>query len=337
MASASINKNGAKLLFIGQNGTGKSSLINKIVGADMARVGDTIEPTRHNELVMKYPITAEGEADPLITYYDTQGFGDLNYENSEIADAAREEMKTADVVLICYKLYGRVDRYVTEELKEIAQFLGNELMKHAILVFTWGDEYKIHCQSTGQFNDEVSAQEEIKRQMNIQISNKVAKIREVLKKNGIKNEIANNIPCCVTSIKEDKLPCTAKDNWKDEFWEKCQDRCTPESAPFMKPLNRFKRHNYKKYAMFGSLAGSTGGAGIGAAAGATLGALIGTGAIPIPGVGTGIGATVGAAVGVALGTLISATATGTAIGAAAPTAIAYAHDEFKKKKAKKKQ
>lgn len=333
MASASINKNGAKILFIGQNGSGKSSLINKIVGVDMAKVGDTIEPTCHNELVMKYPITAEGEADPLITYYDTQGFGDLKHEDNEITDAVRKDMETADVVLMCYRLYDRVDRYVTDELKEMTQFLGDELMKHVILVFTWGDEYKIHCQSTGQFNDEASSQEEIKRQMNDQISKKVAKIIKVLKDNGIKNEIANNIPRCVTSIKEDKLPCTAEENWKIEFWKKCRDRCTPESAPFMKPLNRFKRHNYKKIALFGSLAGSTGGAAIGATAGATLGALIGTGIIPIPGVGS----VIGAAIGVAFGTLIGATATGTAIGAAAPTVATYAYDDIKEKKAKKKQ
>ena len=334
MASASINKNGATLLFIGQNGSGKSSFINKIVGKDdMTEVGDTLEPTHHNKLVMKYPITAEHEGNPLITYYDTQGFGDLDNEDSKIADAIRKEMKTADIVLMCYRLYGRVDRYVTEELKEIAQFLGNELMKHAILVFTWGDEYKIHCQSTGQINDEASAQEEIKRQMNDQISSKVAKIREVFKNNGIKDEIANNIPYCVTSIKEDKLPCTTEENWMIEFWRKCRDRCTPESAPFMKPLDRSKRHNYKKIAMFGGLVGGVGGAATGAAAGITIGALIGTGVIPIPGVGTAVGAAVGAA----FGTLIGATATGTAAGAAGSTAATYVYDDIKEKKAKKKQ
>ena len=50
----------------------------------------------------------------------------------------------------------------------------------------------------------------------------------------------------------------------------------------------------------------------------------------------GVGSVVGAAVGVAFGTLIGATATGTAIGAAS-TAITYAYDDIKEKKAKKKQ
>ena len=118
-----------------------------------------------------------------------------------------------------------------------------------------------------------------------------------------------------------------------EFWRKCRDRCTPESAPFMKPLNRSKSHSYKKIAMFGGLAGGTGGTAIGAAAGITIGAFIGTGVIPIPGVGS----VVGAAVGAAFGTLIGVTATGIAAGAAVPTVATYAYDDIKEKKAKKKQ
>lgn len=176
----------------------------------------------------------------------------------------RSTMKTADVVLMCYKLYGRVDRYVTDELKKMAQVFGDELMKHAILVFTWGDEYKIHCQSTGQFNDEVSSQEENKEHMKTQIFKTRARIRKVLKDNGIKNEIADNIPYCVTSIKEDKLPCTTEGNWKDELWEKCKVCCKPESAPF-----RSKMH---KYGIFLTAAGLVG---------AIVGLLIGTGIIPI--------------------------------------------------------
>ena len=283
MASAGSFKNGAKLLFIGQNGSGKSSLINSIIGDDLTSVGDSIEPNSCHHLIKDYQITADGVTDEYVSYFDTRGFGDLTVQDRKITNAVRSTMKTADVVLICYRLYGRVDRYVTEELKEMAQVFGNELMKHAILVFTWGDEYKIHAR--GQFNDEASSQEEIKRQMNTQILGKVAKIREVLKKNGIKNEIADNIPYCVTSVNEDKLPCTTKENWKIEFWKKCKDRCTPESAPFMKPPDRSKMH---KYNIFLTAAGLLGAIGI-------VGVLIGTGIIPRPGVKTAISSILGTA------------------------------------------
>lgn len=276
MASAGSLKNGAKLLFIGQNGSGKSSLINSISDANFeAPVGNCIEPKSRHHLVTEYRATVEGPGviDGYISYFDTQGF-DLIVHDRKITDVVRSNMKTADVVLICYRLYGRVDHHVKEELKEMAQVFGKELMKRAILVFTWGDEYKIHCESTGQFNDEASAQEEIKRQMNDQISEKVIKIRKVLKENGIKNEIADNIPCCVTSINKDKLPCTTEENWKIEFWKKCKDRCAlDESAPFMKPPDRSKMH---KYGIFLTAAGLVGAIGI-------VGLLIGmyTGIIPI--------------------------------------------------------
>ena len=294
MASVAIlssYKNGAKLLFIGQNGSGKSSLINELIGYNVASVGNNIEPNSLTDLVISYEITVEGVPDEYVSYFDTRGFGDLTEKDRKITDKIHSTMKTADIVLICYRLYGRVDRYVTDELKEMAQILGDELMKHTILVFTWGDEYKIHCQT--------SSQEEIKRQMNTLISRKQAKIREVLKKNGIKDEIADNIPYCVTSIKEDKLPCTAEENWKIEFWRKCKNRCTPESVPFMKPLDRSKRHNYKKIAVIEGAVGTAGGVCVGA----VFGALIGT-IIPIPVVGTAIGASIGAAIGAAISSAV---------------------------------
>ena len=323
MALASIGKNGAKLLFIGRNGSGKSSLINKITDSNVASVGDNIEPNNAIDLVMEHWMQPEDATDQYIAFFDTRGFGDLDHENKTITDKIRSTMKTADVILICNKLYGRVDRYVIDELKDIAKIFGDELMKHAILVFTWGDEYKIHCQSTGQFNDEVSAQEEIKKQINIQISKKVAKIREVLKKNGIKDEIADNIPYCVTSIKEDKLPCTTGDNWKIELWNKCQAHCTAESVPFMRPLDRSKRHNYTTIATIGGVVGATGGV----CNSAIFGALIGTGVIPIP----GVGAAVGAALGIAIGSIVL----GTTAGATISSLTKYAYDEYKEKKAKK--
>ena len=320
-SSASIGKNGAKLLFIGQNGSGKSSLINKVTGCDVASVGDNIEPNNVSDLVMEYYITSEDATDQYIAFFDTRGFGDLDHENEVITDKIRSTMKTADVVLICNKLYGRVDGYVTDELKGIAKIFGDELMKHAILVFTWGDEYKIHTR--GKSNDEASTQKEAKKQINSQISKKLAKIREVFKNNGIKDEIVDNIPYCVTSIKEDKLPCTAKDNWKIEFWNKCQDRCKAESAPFLGPLDRSKRHNYTAIATIGGFVGATGGV----CSSIICGALIGTGVIPIP----GVGAAVGAAVGIAFGS----TVLGTTAGATLPVLTTYAYDEYKEKKAKK--
>ena len=296
--SPNFTKEGAKFLFIGHNQIGKSSLINKCIGKEVTTVGDGLQPTKHDGPVVRINCTIKGVVPVII--FDSRGFGDVANDDKDIVEAAISEMKIVDAVLICHKLYGSVDATTTKLLAELAKAMGNELMKHAIFVFTFGDEYITRCKPKPVSKLPKS---EIKAQMEDHAKEVKEKLQDILIANRIKEEIVDEIPSIITSGEEDSLPTS--DNWVDDFWALCEERCKPEAKGF---VNWVRRHTTV------TASGAAVGAAIGGVAvGAVGGALVGTGTIPIPGVGTAVGAVVGGVAGGITGSLLGS-AGGAAVG-----------------------
>ena len=262
-----LPKINAKILVVGHTRIGKSSFINKIVGQEVTKVQGGVLPCEH-ELIVPIKCTVYGVP---VMIYDSRGFSDPKLKDKKIIDTAISTLKTADVILICHKLYGALDVPANQMLKDLAKNLGNNLMKHTIFVFTRGDEYKVNC------DDE----EDKKQQMEKQENHFKEELRKVLYHCNIEKSIVDGIPSIITCGKDNSLPTS--DNWVEDFWFLCEERCTPEAVEFVNWIRRNK-------------AAIAVGAG-----GATVGALVGTAVIPIPVVGTAVGIVVGGVVGTAVG------------------------------------
>ena len=263
-------KSGAKTLVIGHNKIGKSRLINKFIGQERAKVGDSVQPTNH-DLIEEIEFTIDNVT---MTIYDTRGFGDTGTKDRSIVEAAIAKMKQADVILICHKLYGSVDNnsktLLDELVRGLGNGLGNDLMEHAIFVFTFGDEYLIRCEEP---NDKPEA---IKAHMETQETEVKKLLKQILQGSGIKEEIVNDIPSIITSGKKIKLPTS--ENWVDELWGLCEKRCKKEAVKFV----GWWRRNFIAIgtatvgsAVVGAMAGLKGGGVVGAVGGAVVGAIVG--------------------------------------------------------------
>uniref|UniRef100_A0A1X7UFU1 AIG1-type G domain-containing protein n=1 Tax=Amphimedon queenslandica TaxID=400682 RepID=A0A1X7UFU1_AMPQE len=267
-----------RILVIGHNDTGKSSLINKLSGQnDLAKVGDDVTPTKHEKPLMELEcVCSTPNGDIPITFCDTQGFYDMTIGNRRIAEAVAVKMKKANVILICHRLYEKVDGTVQEILGELAKIFGNDLMKHTILVFTKGDHYPLYVKSEN--NDEV------KSEMEDRASKVMEAWKKVLLSTGlIKQEIVEDIPWCITSGREDALPTS--DDWTRELWDLCEKRCTPEAKGFVSLiLRRATKQLAKAVILNASVVGSF-----------TIGGIIGT--LIRPGIGSLAGAATGAGLG----------------------------------------
>ena len=296
--SPNFTKEGAKFLFIGHNQIGKSSLINKCIGKEVTTVGDGLQPTKHDDPVVRIKCTIKGDVPVII--FDSCGFGDGTTDDRDIVEFAISELKTVDAVLICHKLYGSVDATTKKLLAELAKAMGNELMKHAIFVFTFGDEYITRCKPKPVSK---LPKFEIKAQMENHAKEVKKLLQEILIDHRIKKEIVDEIPSIITSGEEDSLPTS--DNWVDDFWALCEKRCKPEATGFV----NWVRRNANVTAGGAAVGAAIGGVAVGAVGGA----LVGTGAIPIPGVGTAVGAVVGGVAGGITGSLIGS-AGGAAVG-----------------------
>lgn len=115
--TGSPTTNPLRILVIGHNDTGKSSLINKLSGKDdLAEVGDDVTPTEHEKPFMELLCTCPTPNGNIpITFCDTQGFYDMTMGNRMIAEVVAAEMKKANIILICHRLYE----------KEIKKYLGS--------------------------------------------------------------------------------------------------------------------------------------------------------------------------------------------------------------------
>ena len=281
-------KKGMKILVVGHNGIGKSSFINKILGAPKAKVGNSVQPTEH-KVVDEIHQTVGENNDISITVYDTRGFGDAKIKGRSIIESAILKMKTAEIVLICHKLYERFDESSQKLLQEMVRALGNNLMQYTIIVFTKGDHYLTEFDAS---NDTMTAKEHMEKQERAIKQ----KMKSYLIDNKISEEIVKNIPSIVTSSKMDTLP-TNKDgskDWVKDFWALCETRCTPEAVEF---VSLYRRH--LNYLAGGGIAG---GILVGAVGGAVAGGVIGS---PIvPGIGTVFGAAVGGVVGGGVGAIV---------------------------------
>ena len=276
-------KSGAKILVIGHNKIGKSLLINKFIGQDKAKVGDSVEPTDH-DLIEEIVFTIDNIT---MTIYDTRGFGDAGTEDRSIVEAAIAKMKQADVILICHKLYGSVDNNSKTLLAELVRGLGNDLMEHAIFVFTFGDEYLIRCEAP---NDDPEA---VKAHMEAKKTEVKKRLNKILLDKGIKKEIVDDIPSVITSGTKVKLHTS--ENWVDELWGLCEKRCKPEAVEFigwwwrnLKAIGITIAGSAAAGAITGLTRGGPGGAVVGAVGGVVVGAVgsavAGTGKVAIMGI-----------------------------------------------------
>ncbi len=104
--------------FIGRPNSGKSTLLNTIVGAKVAIVSDKPQTTRNRILAAKnYP---EGQ----IVFVDTPGIHrPLHRLNVRMVDAAVDTLREVDVVALVFDAStrpGRGDEYVSGLLKDVA-------------------------------------------------------------------------------------------------------------------------------------------------------------------------------------------------------------------------
>jgi GTPase SAR1 family protein len=265
LQNALRGKNEFHILVVGRNGHGKSSLINRLYGDEVALVQTGPHPVRHG-----YVETHQRRIeDTDVFFYDTRGFADpdiMGYQN--ILSTIYSEGRSYDVVLICHKLYEPVDVNTLQGFNDLGKYLGDELMSKSILVCTFGDSYRTNdaFRIGGENRDDNVIAEMISNRERIHL----AIIRSL--------NFTHDIPVCITSGVEYILPTPRPQNWKGNLCRLIEIRSRGDPKPF---VNWYKRKS-STFVVVGAAGGAIIGAGIGSV---------------VPGIGTAIGAGVGAVIG----------------------------------------
>ena len=274
----SARKDPVNILVIGTAGSGKSTLVNGLVGRKVAQTGGG--GTAVTNEVKSY----RGEALGIqLNVFDSVGFGEGRTGRdvvSEIAKAGR-----FDLILICVRMDCRITGDVRSMFSTLGRMLNEEMWNRSLVVLTFANVFisleGIKDTSPHDQTEDIEQQiTEFKTQICGFISGRVRK------------QVCDEIPFCVAGSPSCMKLATI-DDWLDDLWKECIDRCSLDVREFLKEFSNLVLRGFV-------VAGS---AVAGGAVGTVIGGVIGS-IVPI--VGTAIGAGIGAGVGGGVG----ATATG---------------------------
>ena len=287
------------LMVAGETGAGKSTLINSFLGlkdpsngVDLddavrgAREGDDVESV--TESVSSYKAEKNGIE---IRCFDTPGFEDTSKisPGTIIAQMSVETNKKLDLLLYCikYEIGMRVKDRHRRMIHEITRAFKNEIWQKAVLVLT-------------MVNTTLPSVSE--RQHTTKLENISNQLRDILRENGVPDDIVSNVPLVTAGLEKGKLPYETIE-WTAKLFGHCIIRVNQDA---MRSLLQIRYNEKKMKKVLKYIVGSGGGIIVGAGLGAGIGTAIGMcGGPPGGAVGLILGAIIGA------GIIVGATAGGT--------------------------
>jgi predicted GTPase len=202
--------NSVNMLVTGKTGVGKSSLINGIVGKEVAKKGDSLDrgTVEVQAFAFKYH-------DVDITIWDSPGLQDgLDKEEEYIRDMQRKGCANSDLMLYCVKMSDtRFRKEDHDAVRKLTVGLGKDIWKNAIFVMTFANDVRAR-RERGQ---KLTPDEERKRNFRQRIEEWKAKLVGAVIEAGVDAKIAASIPIVPAGYdQEQELP--DRDNWLSPLW-----------------------------------------------------------------------------------------------------------------------
>ncbi len=306
------------VLLSGRTGTGKSTLVNGLVGAEVAEVSDFVQRSGMTAQVWAYKKRIKGLD---VTVWDSPGLQDGTENEDRYLDEMASQCAERDLVLYCISMFNCrfvVDNMDIRAMKIITQHFGSEFWTNTLIVLTFAnavvDTFLKRVPEAEKGKKFVAWLSEWNRLI------KTALIEEV----GVDPEIANNVRIVPAGHQSERsLP--GRPYWLSDLWveslnsiptvkgrvallvlsgERLRTEKEVSEADFIgKPLHEqpivldaTSRRRLRNSIIVGCVAGIAGAAAAGAAVGAGVG-------VAAAGLGVFVGLPVGLAVGVVTGTV----------------------------------
>ncbi|KAM4565047.1 GTPase IMAP family member 9-like [Fundulus diaphanus] len=130
--------NETKIVLLGKTGIGKSSLGNTILGDSLFK--GKVSPTSETNMCDAESKYINGKR---VTVIDTPGICDNILKEEDLKAEMIKFIKNCAPGIHAFLIVLRVDRYTDQEkeiIHKIKQYFSKEILKHAVVVFTHGDQ-----------------------------------------------------------------------------------------------------------------------------------------------------------------------------------------------------
>ena len=215
----------------GKTGTGKSSLVNAVIGSstDGAEEGKDLGGT--TKVVTGYSATIGGVQFKI---WDAPGIQDAKHDDEEILDIIRKSLSESEVssvhlVLYCIRMdQDRIDRAEINGINLLCRLFNKEIWNHSVFALTFANRVLPPPEKDG--DDDAAEQwfeDRIKEFEN--------RIHETLVESGVSKDIAKKVKALPTGyhkrtrrIQEPKK-IIGKQDWLSPFWCSCAEHLKEEA------------------------------------------------------------------------------------------------------------
>ena len=223
-------------MVIGETGEGKSTLINALIGKEVANEGDTFEAGTNT--IQDYRLEQNGVQ---ITIWDTPGFGMVGKEEDEkTVELLRNiDCWPIDLALFCFRMDGmRFPKEIhTNTIQKITQVFGKSFWLHCVFILTFANSIETICPKQVEFelffSKRVCLLEE--------------KYRKALEENAGLNDDELKTICAVPvgsykqgMFEENPWALPDREDWFVSFWMECTTHMRNVSAILQVNRDRFR-------------------------------------------------------------------------------------------------
>lgn len=216
-----------KILVAGKVGVGKSSLVNGLIGQNVATVGDTFESV--TLAVTKYERHING-IDVIV--FDTPGLSDPDPDRDDetLREITQKTEGTIDLLLICQKMTERIDQTDILIINKLKYVFTSTVWTNTLLVLTFANEVRLpHIRS--QIDAPVQPDNE-QEKLKACFEKKLSEFRAVFPKylkDTIPAHFLKEIPVVPAGYMDSNLP--GYDDWLSKFWAKAFTRVSESAKP----------------------------------------------------------------------------------------------------------
>ena len=230
-----LDRNTVRILVTGKTGTGKSALINGLIGDDVAQEGDTLDPTTSEVQEIKQMVHGIS-----LSIFDSPGLQDGTERENEYLQDMQQKCEKVDLVLYTIKMTDqRINVEDTDAMAKLTEAFGYDFWKKTMFVMTFANEIR----SPEYPEDKHENRKYFEERLQLWKDGLPAFVEQ---RSRIPINIGKHVPIVPAGYyKTRDLP--GRKFWFSQFWKAVLDRMMESSAEGASYMLQFSQDRLKHY------------------------------------------------------------------------------------------